>query len=146
MKTEKVLTIIFLIGLIFRAFHWQEGEIILKISLMSIFIIYLLAGFYFFCDKTIKQQNLTLSIVSGCFLATVPSGILFSMMHWQGGAFLLLIGVTASPIFLIITLILKNKASENLKLYYKNMLLRTSVLTIISIVVFLILNPIQFSS
>ena len=140
MKTEKIFTVIFLGGLVFRAFHWPGGGIISTISLMSIAIIYFPAGFYFFCDKNINRQNLALSIVSGFFLSIIPIGILFKMMHWPGAQIYLLTGMVSAPIFLIVTYILKNKATEDLTIYFNNMLLRTSVLTILSIVFFLIPN------
>ena len=138
MKTEKIFTLIFLGGLVFRALHWPGGGIISTISLMSIAILYFPAGFYFFCDKMISRQNLALSIISGFFLSYIPMGILFTIMHWPGAQIVLLVGMIAAPVFLVVTYILKNKATEDLTTYFNNMLLRISVLTILSIVFFLI--------
>jgi hypothetical protein len=65
MKTEKALSIIFLIGIVLKFFHISGGGVLSIISLLPISICYLLFGFYFFCDKEIKRQNVILSIISG---------------------------------------------------------------------------------
>lgn len=137
MKTEKALTIVFLIGLLFKFLHWPGTGPLLVISLSTITMLYFPAAFYFFCDQVIKRQNLLLSIVSGLFLSLIPLGILFKIMYWPGGQFYLLIGTVTAPIILAIIYFLKSKTADDLKTYYKNMFLRTSILTALTIVFYL---------
>lgn len=138
MRTEKTLTIIFLVGLIFKLLHWPEAGIILVISLSTIAMLYFPGAFYFFCDKVIKRQNLALSIVSGLFLSLIPLGILFKIMYWPGGHLYLLIGTVTAPIILIVVYFLKSKTTDDLATYYKNMFVRTTVLTVLTISFYLI--------
>jgi hypothetical protein len=137
MRTEKILTIIFIVGLISKVLHWSGAEQLLAISLFTLAILYFPTAFYFFCDKVIKRQNLVLSIVSGLFLALVPLGVLFKIMYWSGGQTYLSVGVVTSLIILAVIYFLKSKTSEDLKIYYENMFLRTSVLTCLAIIFYL---------
>lgn len=133
MRTEKILGIIFLVGLIFKLLHWPVARLILVISLSIIAVLYFLTAFYFFCDKVIKRQNLPFSIVSGLFLSMIPLGILFKSMNWPGGQIFLLIGTISAPVILIISYLLKTKTTEDLATYYKNMVTRTAVWTVLTI-------------
>ena len=137
MRTEKILTIIFIVGLLFKVLHWSGAEQLLAISLFSLAILYFPTAFYFFCDKVIKRQNLVLSIVAGLFLALVPLGVLFKIMYWSGGQTYLSVGAVTSLIILAVVYFLKSKTSEDLKIYYENMFLRTSVLTCLAIIFYL---------
>lgn len=138
MRTEKTLAVIFLIGLVLKLFH-VPGEGILAVLVLSIIaMLYFPGAFYFFSDKDINRQNLPLSIVSGLFLALIPIGILFKTMYWPGGQTYLLVGSIAAPIILAIVIFLKSRAPEELKTYYKNMVQRTSVLAVLSLVFYLI--------
>lgn len=134
MRTEKVLALLFLIGLLFKLLHWTGSGFILVITLYAVVILYFPAAFYFFCDKDIERQNLPLSIFSGLFLSLIPLGILFKIMYWQGGQIFLEIGSVTAPIFFAITYFLKSKATDDLKIYYKNLYLRTSILTALTLV------------
>jgi len=137
MRTEKALTIVFLIGLSFKLLHWPGAGPLIVISLSTIAMLYFPAAFYFFCDKVIKRQNLALSIVSGLFLSLIPVGILFKIMYWPGGQVYLLIGIVTAPIILAIIFFLKSKTVDDLKTYYRNMFLRTSILTALTIIFYL---------
>ena len=137
MRTEKTLTIVFFVGLLFKVLYWSGAEQLLAISLFTIAVLYFPAAFYFFCDKTIKRQNLVLSIVSGLFLALVPLGVLFKVMYWSGGQTYLSISLVTAPIILAIIYFLKSKTSDDLKTYYQNMFLRTSILTCLTIIFYL---------
>lgn len=138
MKTEKTLAFIFIIGIIFKLLHWTGGNIIIVFSLFTIAIMYFPAAFYFFCDKDVKRQNITLSIISGFFLSVIPVGILFKIQYWQGSQIYLLTGIVATPIILILVYFLRSKATEDLKTYYKNMFARTIILTILTITFYLL--------
>ena len=137
MRTEKGLTIAFLIGLIFKYLHWPGGGLILVISLSTMAILYCPGAFYFFSDKTIKKQNLALSIISGFFLAIIPIGVLFKLQYWPGAQVNLLVGAVTAPIILGVTLFLKSKAADDLKTYYKNMTIRAVTLTTLTVLLYL---------
>ena len=135
MKTEKILSIIFLIGLIFKLNNWPASSIILIIPLITLAVIYFFGAFYFFADKTIKRSNIALSIISGIFVSIIPIGILFKLQIWVGGEMYLYYGIISGVIVLSITLVLSfiNKKSD-LKSYFKLMIIRTLILTILSFV------------
>jgi len=138
MKTEKALYIILVIGILFKLLNWSGYSMLILVSLICVSIVYFPGSFYFFCDKTIKKQNLFLSIVSGLFLSLIPVGILFKLLHWTGGEIYLMTGAITSPIILAIVYFLKSKASLELKTYYDNMFLRTIVLSAISILFYIL--------
>ncbi|MBL0072424.1 MAG: hypothetical protein IPP34_11710 [Bacteroidetes bacterium] len=149
MKTEKVLIVLAIIGICFKFLHWEGGGLILILSLMALSVIYFPGGFYFFSDKSVKRQNIPLSIISGFFLAIAPVGVLFKFQYWEGKTVMLLVSVISSIIIFSIALILKSKATDELKVYYKNMLLRTAIITVVTIMVSLVpsetLIKIQYS-
>ena len=137
MKTEKIVAVIFLVGLLFKLMLWPFGGVLVVISLGGIGMMYFPGAFYFFSDKNISRQNIALSIISGLFLAFVVLGILFKLQYWPGSHLYLLIGTYTSPVLLIITYILKSTSTEELKRYYSSMLLRIGVLTLLSLLFFL---------
>jgi len=137
MKTEKVFAGIFLVGLLFKLMYWPFSGVLLVISLGTLAMIYFGGGFYFFSDKKISRQNFPLSIISGVFLAFVVLGILFKLMYWPFSHIYLLVGTYTTPVLLIITYLLKSKATEELKVYYKNIFLRISVWALLCVTFFL---------
>ena len=140
MKTEKIIAIFVLLGFVFKIFHVSGASVITIVSLSAMATIYFGGGFYFFCDKHIKNQNIAISIVTGVLLSIVLVGILFKLMIWPGSEFNLIIGIISLPILLIITFILKSRVKENLKMYYKNMLIRIFTWTILVYIFFFIPN------
>jgi len=133
MRTEKTLGIIALIGFFFLLMDFPGGSLILIASLGTLGLLYMLFAFYLFCDKKLKRQKLALSIVSGYFLSAIPLGILFKLLGYPGGYALLLSGTISAPAYLLIAFLLKRKAKEELTIYYRNMLVRTSALTVLVI-------------
>ena len=77
MRTETGLTALFLIGIFFKLMHWEGAGVMLTLSLGGLAMVYFPAAFFFFSDKSIKNQNLPLSIIAGFLLSIVPVGILF---------------------------------------------------------------------
>jgi glucose uptake protein GlcU len=139
MKTEKIAFIVFIAGFLLKILHLPGSGLVLIFSLMTLGIIYFPTCFYFFCDKSIKNQNLALSIISGLFFSLIPIGILFKLLKWPGeGKLYLLIGAVTLPVIFIITILLKNKSSENLKVYYKNMIMRIVILTVLTVVFYIL--------
>jgi hypothetical protein len=142
MKTEKIFWALFIVAFILRLLNIPRYGVLTVLTLSLLSLIYFPAGFYFFCDKNIKQQNIALSIISGIFLSIIPLGILFKLQHYPGGGFITIIGSVAGISFIVITYFIQNKSSEKLHTYYKNMSLRTLVLTIA--IIFFTLLPGKF--
>ena len=138
MRTEKVITCLVVIAMLFKyVLHWPGASILLILSLMSLSGLYFPLAFYFFSDKNIKTQNLALSIVAGMFWAVIPVGVLFTHMYWPGASAQLFVGVVTAPVILAIVYFLKNKSSVELATYYKNMLWRGWVLTAFGLLIYL---------
>lgn len=124
MKTEKTFAVIFIIGLCTYFFNVPGSDLILIFSLFLLALFYFPMGFYFFSDKTLKQQNITLSILGGIVLFLGPVSVLFKLMHWPGQVVSLMIAPALITILLAITFILNGKRPPELERYYKNYLAR----------------------
>ena len=72
MKTEKTFIGIFLLALILKFNNIPGSSVLLILSLGVISILYLPLAFYFFSDKSLKNQNIVLSITGGMALALMP--------------------------------------------------------------------------
>lgn len=134
MKTEKTVAIIFILGILLKAFDIPGHSLLLIFSATIISIMYFPVAFYFFSDKSLKNQHLALSIIGGIVLAMAPIGCLFKLMHWPGAQIQLTGTLIFIAILLIITFILSKKSNEDLKNYYKNYLSRIIFWFILSIV------------
>jgi glucose uptake protein GlcU len=124
--------------------HWPGAGELLIISLFAMTLLYFPLAFYFFCDKSIKRQNLAVSIISGFILAIAPVNILNKLMYWstETGQLRLLIAVGAVSILLFVILYLKStSSSDELKIYYKNLFQRTLVICIATVIFYLIPTP-----
>jgi hypothetical protein len=137
MRTEKGLFLAFLIGLILKFLHLPGAGVLLVLSLSALVLLYCPGAIYFFSDNTYKKQNNPLSIISGFFLAIITIGILFKLQYWTGANVYLLIGTVTAPIILGVTLLLKLKATDDLKIYYRNMTIRLVTLTILTTLLYI---------
>ncbi|SEP62655.1 hypothetical protein [Flavobacterium urocaniciphilum] len=139
MKTEKILSIIFIISLIFKFFGWPGGSAILIISLMSLTFCYFPFGFYFLNEKNVFKQKLGTSILFGWLLPVAIIGVQFKFMYWPAYHPMLVIGILTAAIFLVIAYGMYKKANtEETKYYHKNLLTRTLVIFIVSLITLLI--------
>lgn len=131
MKTEKIFTCITLLGLLLKYLNIPGGNVLFVFSLLVLALLYFPFGFYFLSYKSIKTNTIT-SIVYGWLLSIVFVGVLFRIMHWPGAS-VMAIGGTISSIPLVIFSYIKYQKHnpEDLN-YYKNLLIRSSVLLIIS--------------
>ena len=137
MKTEKTLFAFFIIGVIIKFTTIPGSAITLVISLGTLSLLYLPGAFYFFSDKNIKTQNLPLSIIGGLFLSLTPMGILFKLLYWPASFMILTTAIASACILLLVAIILKlNTDASSLQTYYKNIILRTSILTTLSIALY----------
>jgi hypothetical protein len=137
MKAEKALAILFIIGVSLKLLFWPWVNswvgYLIAFSLLSIAIMYFPLAFYFYSDGNIKRQNIALSIIAGFLLSIIPLGILCKVMYWPGSQTLPMIGSVLGVVLLLVTPAFKSSAPEELNTYHKNMLLRTGVLTVFSL-------------
>ena len=137
MKIESVFAAVIILFLILKYLEVPGSNMILVLAMFSLSFMYLLIAFYLFCDKKLANQNLAFSIFSGISLAIAPLGVLYKLMIWDGGQRLILSGSLISIVILVIAYFLKSKAQDNLKIYYDNMILRTAILTLVSLVLYI---------
>jgi hypothetical protein len=136
MRTEIGLSITIFLGLLIKYLHWPGGGVVIVFAFSLLAMLYFPGGFYFFSDKKIKNSNLALSIISGMFLSITLVGILFKIQYWPGANVNLKVGCITAPILLAVIIFMKSKAAENLNTYYKNMMTRTGVLSILGLLFF----------
>ena len=124
MKTEKVLTSIFILALLAYFFNIPGHSLLLIVSLGILSFLYFPLAFYFYSDKTFKQRNVVLSVLGGMVLSIIPMGILFKLLTWPGYHVQLGTALVLTPILLVNVLFLSRKANEDTKTYYKNYMTR----------------------
>ena len=113
--------------------------------MLSLALCYFPFGFYFFSDKNFKTQNIGISIVFGWLLSVCIIGILFKLMYWPGSSPMLLIGTLTAVPLIGVAILLYIKSTDVLKNYYKNLLIRTSVLFLLSLLCFLLPNSVPYT-
>ena len=138
MRTEKLVALLALAGIILKLLHVPGAAVLVTISLLLLSMLYFPAAFYFFSDKQIKRQNLALSIIAGLCLSIVPVGILFKVQRWEGAQLYLSGGLATVIILLIVTYLLKAKAAPDLKIYYRNLVARLMISGVVSAVLYLL--------
>jgi len=141
MKTERIFLGILVLACILKLLHVPGIGALLTVAAIALGIMYLFFGFYFFSYKTIKQQNLVFSIISGVGLAIVPSCIIFKILFWPAAQIMLRNALCTLVLFLIITIILRLFSKEALFPYYKNHLIR--LLTLLAICLALYITPLS---
>ena len=113
---------------------WEGGGLMITVALLTFSIVYFPFCFYFFCDKKIKNQNMLLTVITGIFLLPLaPSAVLFALQHWDGASILLITGIIGALISLGVTLYLRRSSPAELATYYRNMVIRTSGWSCLSI-------------
>jgi len=128
MKTERVFTCLFVIAYVMKFLHLAEAGLFMLLVTTILSALYLLGGFYFFSDESIKKQNLPFSIVAGICLAFAPQAILQKVQYWPDAQLYLAISIVVCLAIFVVAYILKRKTKEELKTYYRNMLYRSGVL------------------
>lgn len=137
MKTERVFVCLFVIAYAMKFLHMGEAGLLMLLVTGVLSLLYLLGGFYFFSDESIKRQNLVFSIIAGILLALVPQAILQKVQYWADAQLYLLVGIGASLLIFIIAFVLRNRKQELLQ-YYRNMLYRSGTLLGLCILLFII--------
>lgn len=131
MKTEKIFTFLTLLGLLLKYINVPGGNILLVLSLLILSLLYFPFGFYFLSDKNIKTNTVT-SIIFGWLLSITFISILFRIMHWPGAIVMAICGTFLSiPLVIYSYLKFQKSNSEDLN-YFKKLLIRSIILSIIS--------------
>lgn len=141
MKTEKVFVCITILGLILKYLNIPGGSPLLVVSLLTLTLLYFPFGFYFLSDKSFKI-NTGISVLFGWLLSVVFIGILFRVMHWPGSAAMAICGtISAIPLVMFSYMKYKKSNPEDLN-YFKNLLIRSSILLCISVLLMFFKLPI----
>jgi hypothetical protein len=140
MKTEKTLLIIVIVASLLKMFHIPGGSIFLVLSLLGLALCYFPFGFYFLSDKSYKENTLT-SVLFGWLLSVCFIGILFRIMHWPGAMIMNIVGtMSALPLSIFAYSKYKSSNQEN-KVYFRNLLIRSTILFIVSLVMSFVKLP-----
>lgn len=140
MKTEKTLLIIVILASLLKILHIPGGSVLLLFSLLGLALCYFPFGFYFLSDKSFKENTLT-SLLFGWLLSTCFIGIMFRLMHWPGAMILNIVGaMSALPLSIFAYSKYKKYNQENI-VYFRNLLIRSTILFIVSLVLSFVKLP-----
>ena len=115
-KLEKILGIIFLVGLIFKLTFITGASLLLTVSLLALACLYYPLGFAFFNQigfrkilkkdsyKGLSKLRIIGAIVAGMSLSPICVGILYKIQNWTGANINLEIGLISTLIVLAIAL------------------------------------------
>ncbi|MBX9850454.1 MAG: hypothetical protein K2X86_01710 [Cytophagaceae bacterium] len=169
MRTERVFGIIILIGVFFKFMHWPGGNVIIILSMSTLSMLYLPFAFYFFSYKGVKYQNMGLTIPAGICFSIALIGIMFKLMYWPGANEMILFGAIGSVLMVVLSFVFSKvkiasepdfqkrldpkalddrtdanedvSAQEKMRLYYKNMQLRSILISFFTVL--LLLTPVS---
>lgn len=138
MKTEKVIAVILVVGLILKFSHIPGGNILTILSLTTLSFLYFPLGFYFLSDKKIENKTAGFSVLSGLAISILVIGNLFKLMHWPGAMFMIIIGLLSCLPISIVSYLKFNKPqnSEHAN-YYRNIFIRVMVFMILGLLRFI---------
>ncbi len=137
MRTEIVFFVLFIIGLVFKLFSWPGGGILLIITFGTLAMLYAGGGVYFFSYKHMKNQIRKLSVFAGLSLSVCLIGILFTLMFWPGAEAQLMVGGFSALAIFVTSLVLQSKnTEEELKGYFRIMIIRTGLVGGMALVLF----------
>jgi hypothetical protein len=129
MKTEKILGLTFIVGLVLRYYNLPYGFMTLTLSLFSLGTLYFPGALYFFSDKEFSRQNIGFSAISGLFLSLIAIAILFKTSYWMNGIdeIYFPIGLISIFILFFVAIFLRSKSKLELKNYYNISLIRFAI-------------------
>jgi hypothetical protein len=152
MKTESVLAAIVALALFFKfILLWPIANQLIILSLSILSMIYMFGSVYFFSYKKVNHQNFAVTILGGLGMSVALTGIMFKVMYWPGAQPMILISLMSIVPILIISLVSGNnlvlsptitreeeiEKISNLINYYKNLRIRTIVITLCTILFFI---------
>jgi hypothetical protein len=136
MRTEKTLFIIALTGGVLRTLEVPGASLVLVLALLALSVLYFPLAFYFFSDQELKRQNIPLSVAGGVVLSVVPMGMLFKIQHWEGSRIMLGTGMAGGLFITALIFILSKNAPKELRMYFLNMKIRSTLMTTLAFVFF----------
>ena len=130
-KIEIVIVCLALVAAVLRLFSFEGGVLFTTIFFGLLAVFYLFLSYPLF-NKGNKFTwfRLLWSVSAGFALSTVLAGILFRINHWDGGAFLQVIGTVLLLIIIVAGLIRYVSMSST---FHANILIRTGVLLLINV-------------
>lgn len=130
-----------LIGVLIKLAGLSGGVPLIALSLICLSVHYLVCGFFLFNDirlrdgfrrssyKEITALKIVGSIISSIVLSVLIAGILYRLLYWDGNMMILLFTLGINMVF---TMSLAFIVSIRHISFYKNILIRSSILLIIS--------------
>lgn len=96
-RLERIFTVLFFLGYLFKWFHLKGSDILIILSLGSLAILYVSVLFWTNKAQYTKHFSLLIRFISGLFLSVAMVGLLFRIMFWTGGQEM----ITAGPVTLL---------------------------------------------
>ena len=124
MKIERILIVLFLVGILLRLFLIDGSALVLLFSLLLLSMFYFGFGFLVFNHlriraafknnvlQSIPKTKLLLGIVTGVNLSMLCIGILFGLLHWPGYKLMLLLSIPPALVILIFALYKRFKLND----------------------------------
>jgi len=132
-KAEIILVIVSIIGLASKLLNIPLAGLLFMFSLLSLSLIYYPMGFVFFNNIQLRNvfkkdtytgigwKRIVGAIVTGVVVSTLLIGVLFVIMHYPGGSYILIRGLIGAIVVSIIALVKNRKAKNE---YYSFLLSR----------------------
>ena len=140
-KTEIILAVIALVGLLFKCFHLPFGGLLTTISFFGLACFYMYFSFALFNNipfkKLFKKESYTadisevldyrilIAVFSGVSLSIMLAGLLYYFMFWPNSFFMISVGITLLFIIMIISLIRFFKTKST---FYTRIFIRMAVI------------------
>jgi hypothetical protein len=137
MKFEKILICLFAIGIIAKFLDVPGGPLLMAVAACGLALLYLIGGYFLFCDRQSGKRKKGLSIFAGIALSIAPLAILFSLHYWQGAGILILESIVSLAVVLLMVMITMRKNDAKLAGYYRSVLIRTLAWVGVCMVLFL---------
>lgn len=142
--TEKILGILFLIGIILNLALIPGGSTLTILAGGGLAMIYPLIGFFVINDlrinqllkggfKNIKPLHIVGAIFTGMAMSMLLIGLIFKLMMWPGASFMVIVGVFSS---LSIVVIAGVKYILSKSVYYRRVLIRLVPLSVVVLLLF----------
>lgn len=142
--TEKILGVLFLIGIILNLAVIPGGSTLTILAGGVLAMIYPLIGFFVINDlkinqllkggfKNIKPLHIVGAIFTGMAMSMLLIVLMFKLMMWPGASFMVIVGVFSSLSIIVIAGI---KYALSKSVYYRHVLIRLIPLSVLVLLLF----------
>jgi hypothetical protein len=147
--TEKILTGLWILGLIFKFALLPGGSVIFLLGIQLLSILYFIFSFLLFNNIRFRSMfkgesyahtntmRIIGAVCSGLCLSVLLTGILFKFLLWPGAMPMLIVGLVPSGIILVIAFV-KYLTTKNR--YYAGVLVRVGVYLLLSMILCAVSN------